>query len=187
MKRLSKLLIPFLVFFVLLDVGLAGFYFYKFFGKESRPGSCLVLEEKYCLEGKPSYHEEEVIGLVFLLPKKAPIFAPFDGNFSPSTYNVQMDGEARQYSGIGLQSGDPNHEDGAMGFSAIFFDSKPTSYSESRDVKKGEILGYVSGKKVEFLGDYNLFISFSEFDYEQKVDISSEKLLREHFSTWEQD
>jgi len=195
MKNLPKFLIFLLGFLVVLNGVLFGIYFSKtsgfkltsFVSKESGPGSCLVLEEKYCQKGEPVYKDNKLIFVGLKVPQNTPIFSPFAGDFSNTpTFFVKKAEEYITYPGISIDGGDYIVDEQKIkrptqSFSAVYYDSKFSQESRQFKVEKEVILGYVSEKKIEAYGDYNLLIGFSSLDQEKGMFSSDEEVLKKLF------
>lgn len=201
MRGLPKFLLLLLGFFIILNLVLAAIYFRKtskkghisslgptsLFKKEVKPGSCLVLEEKYCKEGKPIYKDNKLVFIGFSLPENTPIFSPFAGDLSNTgTFNFEKNGENAVYPGVSVYSAEIIYALGrdrpAKSFSAVYYDINLSEKASTKIVKKGEVIGQVSEGKIEAYGDYNLLVNFSQFSEEEKMFSSDEESLKRLFS-----
>lgn len=153
------------VFLVVLNAVVLGYYFFLRRGKTKetsvRPGSCFVLEEKYCKKGTKVFYNNRLAGVGFNLPRGTPIFVPFDGLMQSITFGVEKDGKPTSYPGIGVGISKDNFEGWKQwqNFSAVFF-REPVD-TIIKNIKKGEIVGKVLDKKIDYFGDYNLVVKFS--------------------------
>ncbi|HQA96316.1 MAG TPA: hypothetical protein PLN18_03030 [Candidatus Colwellbacteria bacterium] len=124
----------------------------------SKPGTCLLVEERYCSTAKFIYFEEArdpILG--FKIPAGAPVFAPTDGSATP----IFMDNPTNPnspYSGILLRHFViPNSTSGLITVNVI---ANPLSdANQNPEVQTGDLLGYVSENTVDVFGDYNLIVS----------------------------
>ncbi len=125
-----------------------------------RPGSCLVLEERYCHKGHLVYYKGKVAGVGFSLPAKAPIFSPFDGPVQAAKVTFRRDGKPFSYPAISIAGGVHGYHVWNVDhyFTAVMAKMGDLSPGE---VKKGEIAGHVSKEKLTFYPKYNLVIYFS--------------------------
>jgi len=127
-----------------------------------KPGSCLILEEKYCTEGKAISDPVDPNGLivVYKLPVGTPIFAAEEGYYSDTpTFYFWKDNinEKVSYPGISISISDDNTAKNThKTFSYIFY--KKDGILKTIMVKKGKFVGTVSENSITFLGDYNLAI-----------------------------
>ncbi|MEK7185828.1 MAG: hypothetical protein AAB675_00495 [Patescibacteria group bacterium] len=143
-----------------------------------KPGSCLVLEQKYCGNGKIIEWKSptgQIFKLVaFNLPADIPIFAPFDGQLlitdskkNPISPNIPM---ISIYNSKG-----PN--------TPIFSISGNTKIEnnfnkKSAEVKKGDIIGYIQNTDIKIL-DNTIVLTFTKLDSITKTFIvDEEKLLK---------
>lgn len=127
------------------------------------PGKCLVLEEKYCNQLKiidhPNNSDAKLI--IIDLPKGVPIFAPTTGFYSKSPIFSLKSKANTRYPGVTIiTSRDASSKNINAIYSFIFFNmGKQISSSE---IKKGEVLGYVSENKIDAIGNYNLAFTVSK-------------------------
>ena len=91
MRKLSGLIVLLLVVFVLIDILLAFLYFFPHLQDKtkslipgSKPGNCLVLEQRYCNTGEKLMIQNKFPMIGFVLPTNTSIFSPFDGKISHS-------------------------------------------------------------------------------------------------------
>lgn len=185
MKDLPKFLIFLLIFFAVLDLVLIGIYFSKtselpfIFKRESKPGSCLVLEKKYCRKGKPVYEDGELVYVGFKLPSKTPIFSPFSGDFSNTpTFFTKRGEEYITFPGISINEKDETGTPTKKSFSAVYYDFNPSQTAESFKVEKEIVIGYLSEKTLEAYGDYNLLIGFSKVSQEKRMFVPDQEFLK---------
>lgn len=158
------------------------------FWKKSPFSSCVVLEEKFCKKGEPVYYQNRFLGLGFLLPQETPIFAPFSGNFTRTpTFILKKNGRENKYPGISLHFEDYQEKIKDLGFSAMVFDRTSSKGARTGNIQKGEVLGYVSQEKIDFFGDYNLVVYFTEREHGQGTHDFSQSLLKKYFPEWKQD
>ncbi|RJR24758.1 hypothetical protein C4578_02455 [Candidatus Microgenomates bacterium] len=132
---------------------------------EPKPGSCLILEEKYCKEVKiiPHPTEENIFIAAANLPVGTLIFSPIDGYYSDSTNSYKNeDGTKSRYPGFIImisEDGTFSKTEGVHGF-VVFSDET----FKNSVVKKGDKLGRVSDKKIDRVGDYNLIYSITKYE-----------------------
>ena len=140
------------------------------------PGSCLLVEEKYCSLGKlidwqdPEGRVFKLVG--FRLPEGAPIFTPFAGSVSADTVGAGFNPDAATVTVY-------NPSDASA---PLFTINGVLVFPEKKfTVKEGELLALVGKKNITLLGDYNVVIIFSQFDSERKVFFTPQELLKKHF------
>lgn len=127
-----------------------------------KPGSCLVLEEKHCQEGQPVESNGKFAGMAFNLPANTPVFAPYTSSVSLTRYIPQRDGVKYPYSGITMETG----RYGEMAWEVerrvtlvANYQELPTSDSA---FNIGQIIGRVTADNLEYFGDYNLLVVFTQ-------------------------
>jgi len=155
--------------------------------RNKNPGSCLVLEQRYCSKAEPVYKDNELLFVGFKLPENTPIFSPFSGNVSTTpSFNLKNNGKSEIYPGASVHSKEKIFAFGAdrpkYSFSFIFFNKEDFNKPSSYDVEKGGIVGLLSSKKISVYGDYNLLVYFSEFDLNQKMFVLKQSELENFFS-----
>ena len=167
-----------------LLVAFLGFWFYRR-RSDSRPGSCAVLPERYCKKGEVLFGKNgKRVFLGFKVGRKMPVFAPFGGQlsrspmFSARAVNPESD---QAYTGmsVSVMEGE-KHQVPEKSFSAVFVHSQEGA-GGVQEVKKGEIIGRVSGEVMTDYGDYNLLVGFSEFDEETRMNRVSEGQFNHYF------
>lgn len=144
---------------------------------EPKPGSCLILEEKYCKEVKiiPHPTKENVFLAVANLPLGTPIFSPIDGNFSVTTNTFKNDdGTLERYPGfmvLDSEDGTFTKAKGVHGF--VLIGERPEDMKG--DVKKGDMLCKIFDKKIDKIGDYNLVYNITKYEKgEEKINYVSD-------------
>lgn len=182
----KKNLVLFLSLFILVDCILVLVYLFKtskitpsLFKK--KPGSCLILEEKFCRSGKPIYKEGKLIFIGFKVPKDTVIFTPFDGKFSNSrTFFIKKGDEYKTFAGYVVDEDGKVEE--AKSFSMLYYNLQiKDNEIINRQVKKGEEIGKISEKILSEYGDYNFLVSFSKFSSSKKMQEVDQELLKEVF------
>jgi len=139
-------------------------------------GSCKILEEKYCTQGKlvkwKNIEGNDVSFIGFNLSKGVKIFNPVDGYIGKTVLNKssQLKGS---YGSID-DSKDPNIKYGLVG------DIKFSNMS-SQKVTSGIILGEIDNTGAKNLGNFNLLISINRFDKIKNKYISAEDILKNYF------
>lgn len=144
------------------------------------PGSCLILEEKYCKEVKfisnPNNPSSKVA--VFKLPQGTTVFSPVGGYFSntPTFFFKDNSGKYITYSGATVTvSKDNTVKTVEAVYNFIYFKEKERSYPSG--VEKGQAISTILNKKISSLGDYNFVFSASEQKYNNgKIEYKSKDL-----------
>jgi hypothetical protein len=153
----------FIVFLVAVVIGFGVAYFgvqTDFWGIFAKPGSCLVLPEKYCKTGVD--FEEGSSLVAFKLPNWTPIFAPFDGEvLDADTSNLS--GRAQQGVFMEYYANSTADQSGSMNF--FMTGDYRLKEKLGSSVKKGDKMVRISQPKGETKGtSFNLLVSFGEYD-----------------------
>ena len=115
---------------------------------EPKPGSCLILEEKYCKNFEVKYYDnKEVAWVVYKLPNKAVIFFPIDGKYNQIELK-RDNGEILKKGVITLADYGIDIKDKYWYELSFFGNSNSKLFKKGKieTIKKGEILGYISKK-----------------------------------------
>ncbi|OGH35111.1 MAG: hypothetical protein A2958_02455 [Candidatus Levybacteria bacterium RIFCSPLOWO2_01_FULL_38_13] len=182
---LTKRLLFWIFLFVAIIAGLSLFYFKPNTIKNSpsgiserpRSGTCLILEQKYCSQGK-ILNSENLAGtkiklLGFHLPEGAPIFAPYNGSLST--------GKGNTFNKDSLNATVSNPDDQSIPVFTVIGDLRYPSSSSFYPVKKGEIVAYAQNAGITVLGDYNVVITFSIKDPNKGTLGTDEAILKQLF------
>lgn len=166
----SKPLLAVFLFLVLANLVIFYLYFHPQafrallakFSKTPQPGSCLILEEKYCQSGQLIENPSLPGSLLaaFRVPKNTVLFAPVDGFYSqtPTFFFIKDETtkEVVKYPGATITVADDNTAAAVKAiYSFIYFKEKENFYST---IQKGDIIGWISEQPIDFLGDYNLVV-----------------------------
>lgn len=167
-NKSSKLLSWILILLIFLVIGLTiyNFSFIKIsFNNyfKPKPGSCLILEEKYCRKVKlisvPWIDKGQIA--VFNLPKGTIIFAPVDGNFS-RTPSYNFPGVTEAYPGANiLISKDGTLSEAEYIYDFIYF--KNEEFVGKNKVKKGDKLASISEREITAVGNYNFIFTVEKY------------------------
>lgn len=134
----------------------------KFTKNKLLPGGCLVLQEKYCPKVKLINDPWMEGGLLaaYKVPKGSVLFSPVEGSYSntPTFYFEKDDGSIVQYPGVLIEVEENGISEKTI-YSFIYFREEKSEVLPNLVVKKGDALGLVSDKNIDFLGDYNVIFS----------------------------
>ena len=124
--------------------------------KDGEPGSCLILEERYCSSGVVVHTENGFPEVAFNLPTGTPIFAPYGG--------VGFEGQSLKAGYYGV---DVLGDNQVADFSFVGADDPPDIGDEQ--IELGSIVGYLAGGLLETPstlitddGSYNLLVAFAK-------------------------
>lgn len=160
---IKKAVIILLVVFILFDLGLGFYYLFSkqtknFIGflKQLRPGSCLILEEKYCKNAVRLNYNDRVVLAGFSLPSNTPIFLPYDAVINLTSAGFKKDKKVFSYPSLQLikEGGASNQP-----LIAVIFNDKDLPELEKTGVKNQEIY-QLTNTPVDFFGKYNLVVYF---------------------------
>jgi len=171
----TKFLLVSFVIFLCLD----GYFLIKYLSSRNinknqsigffkeKPGKCLILEEKYCSNYKiiKNPMNEEDLLVAFKLPKNTPLFSPISGFCPFPDFNLRNpnNNDVKKYSGlVVIDAKDQRATSIKKSFNFIFFNLKNDGCSVP---KKGEIIGAVDDKIIDYYGDYNLIFSITKQSY----------------------
>ncbi len=136
------------------------------------PGSCLVLEQKYCGNGKTAEWKNPngtTIKLVaFRLPSGAPIFAPLSGTINKSDKGSSFISSKAAALVINDSKNPSATHFGIVG-DLTFSENKATA-------EKGSVIAYAANNGVNVLGDYTLVLLFSKLDPEKKIEVVDKEM-----------
>src|SRR3989344_4767152 len=143
--------------------------------KKPKPGSCQVLEQKYCSEGKLIEWEfqgipRKLVGL--RLPPNVPIFAPRDDTIRKTTVNQPSPFAGFMATLLALGRPVPSY--------AFYGDLRFESMIEQK-AKKGDIIARTQDTGTKMFGDYSVVLWVSQTDPETKKAFTPEDLLKEMF------
>lgn len=141
------------------------------------PGSCLILEEKYCKTGKIEYVENKVMGILYEVKKNTPIFSPMTEGY---TIGEIKENGSKIFTVKNKIFKDKNiKSDGyEMYFSGNFVE-KITDDVDSKKITKGKIFAYTT---VSSNNEITIFMVptktfLNDFDQIQS-DVDEDKILK---------
>lgn len=160
----------------------------KFAGKP-RPGSCLILEEKYCKNFKliPNPNDPKGILAVFKIPEGSNLFAPIGGFYSSTPTFFFKDTESnkdRTYPGAAIAVGRESNSKSITAIYGFVFFSQAQKFSSSA-IKKGDIISEISDKPIDYFGSYNLVFAITKQNFRNgKIEfLSNDNKLKEILKT----
>jgi hypothetical protein len=130
------------------------------------PGSCLILEEKYCKTVKfindPRF--KGLILAVYKLDKDALVFSPFDGIYSniKASTGKNESGQISYSPGIIAQKNIHTNDLPDYSITFVFYNNTSRIF-DNNSVKKAEILGTVSDKTINSFDNYNLIVEATRY------------------------
>jgi hypothetical protein len=124
------------------------------------PGSCLILEEKYCKTVK-FIDDPRLKGnmlAIYSLGRNAILFSPVDGQFVNITAGAfkKNTNQVLYYPGIVVLK---KYNIGSLpeySFSFTFYNNSATNPNNT--LERGDVIGTVSDKTISFFGNYNLVV-----------------------------
>lgn len=164
---MNRILLIGLGLFILFDILLAGYFFtnksgFDLFKFEPRPGSCLILEEKYCRGVKfikDPYFKDGLMA-AYKVKKGAYLFAPIGGlsSTSPSFTLKNSNGQDEIYRGATIIISKDEHVENFSSIYSFVFYADQYLHSAS-SIKKGETIAILSDRPIRAIGDYNLVVN----------------------------
>jgi len=131
---------------------------------EIKPGSCLILEEKYCKTGKIKYENDKLMGIEYIVDKNTKLFSPITNQYIIAEANDP----SKKAIIIGNQSFDKSKGITESDNYQIIFDGDYFDTYKNRGVlkqiKKGLIFGYSNKNKETSVVLTPLKIGMDEFE-----------------------
>lgn len=126
-----------------------------------KPGSCLVLEEKYCRKGVVISTDGKFVGIGFHVPDKTVLFSPFEGKVNTPMVTVAVGKKTDSYPGIRIATRYVGNKikEFILSATVVYREAKPLQ--NTPDIQTGEVFGIVSSQPFDLFPSYNLFIYFS--------------------------
>lgn len=118
---------------------------------EIKPGSCLILEEKYCKTGKITYIDNEMTGIVYKIDKKAVLFSPITEKYFLNEVYVEGENFNRKEFKVGGDVYLKNDNITRYGYWIIFEGEVLNEFDKQSDKKisKGKVFGYANTNKTK--------------------------------------
>lgn len=142
----------------------------------TKPGNCLILEEKYCNQAKlinSQTSTRQIIRMIgFRLSPEVPVFSPSDGQISKTKLNNDVV-FFKGYQAIIFNPNEPN------GLRYEFSGDIKFDNMLSVSLKKGDIVGYIQDTDVDMLG-YNLVFYAYNIGPDRK-EIINEEVMKQIF------
>ena len=130
---------------------------------DGEPGSCLILEERFCRTGELVVFMSEDspnTRLGFRLPAGTPVFALYDGVIRPG--NAVLGGSNQRENRLGdpMWANFPHAmtAEGFTMFRAVFIDEAEQRPTSDTEVQSGDLIGRMSGDVLSGATDYNLVV-----------------------------
>jgi hypothetical protein len=141
------------------------------------PGSCLILAEQYCDLGKPIYDSNnQLVGLGFKLPDGSKIYAPFKGQIEKNSAFL-LNGKA--YPSLELMDTSKDDWGRSQTRSYFYVTAYPQEPIATETIEKNQPLMTLVETNVE--GDYNLILTFREYDVKANQGKTNLDLLKQFF------
>jgi hypothetical protein len=130
------------------------------------PGSCLILEEKYCRTVKFVKNPLTDTGqfAIYKVNNNTIIFSPLDGVYAGDTKTtVSKDDSSQKYPEIFIfKYKDSLNSIPDFNLSFIFYNNLPYLTPDTL-IKKGQIIGKIANKNINYFGNYNLAVKSSKY------------------------
>lgn len=140
----------------------------------AKPGSCLILEEKYCSKAEV-IKRQTAQGLTikqigFRLPARAPLFMPVDNQVT----KAKLNDEIIFYKGSQAVVFNPNNHSTLR---YKFIGDLQFENMLSLNMKKGEVFGYIQDEGIEMLG-YNLVFYIADIGSDNMEEENIEEMKK---------
>ena len=135
------------------------------FSDKPKPGSCLILEEKYCKQAvvlkNPNVSNAQLVA--YRVPKGTLLFAPIDGKYDSSSHFAYKDstGKLQYYGGAIIADSKDYRAVNINAFYNFIYFNQETQFPLPQ-IKKGDTIGSISEKTVAVFGDYNLVFNITK-------------------------
>ena len=118
---------------------------------EIKPGSCLILEEKYCKTGEITYVDNEINGIVYKIDKKAVLFSPMTEKYFSNEVYVEGENFNRKQFKVGGDVYLENDDITRFGYWIVFEGEVLSEFDKQSDKKisKGKVFGYADTNKTK--------------------------------------
>jgi|GEM_PF-3034672 len=118
---------------------------------EIKPGSCLILEEKYCKTGKIKYIDNNPVGIVYEINKKTTLFSPVTDRYLANKMNMIGENFDRNQFTVGGNVYLENDDITRFGYWIVFDGEVLNEFGNKSDKKinKGKVFGYADINKTK--------------------------------------
>jgi len=137
---------------------------------------CVILDKENCALGKPIYENNQLMAIGFKLPDGSKIYAPFKGQIEKNSAFL-LNGKAYP----SLELTDTSKDDWGRSQTRSYF--YVTAYSQepiaTETIEKNQSLMTLIETNIE--GDYNLILTFREYDVKANQGKTNLDLLKQFF------
>lgn len=145
-----------------------------FWRQPPRPGSCLILPEKYCKTGEIARTKDGKPVLIgFQLPPGTPVFTPFAGTLSMPSIPLDHEGQSAIYPGLAIYSDevvfDLGHDRPLLSFTMVLPDQSVAARLSPKPLAKGELIIATTRADTRLLGKYDLLVYFGRANTDIKM------------------
>jgi len=177
-----------LIFIIIISVVSVGiiflalnYFFFHFFNQNTgKPGSCLILEQKYCKKGvvinSPWYSND--IAIAFNLPVGTKVFSPITGEVSTPIMGLEKGSTDNISSGFIIET---KADDLTSEYILLMNLSQKDRFVDTKSMKQGNQLGNLNKDQISFLGKYNLILVLNKYDDNKQI-ISTKDMIKKLFS-----
>lgn len=149
-----------------------------------KPGSCLILQEKYCKNGQLIKNPLDPSGfaVAFKVSDNTPLFSPFQGDYlTPNiTSNINTKIELVKTSGVNFRQ---KNGDIITNYLCLFIVKDKDRIIGFKNIEKGLSVATISKEIInKNLGNYNLIVILSQYDQEKKEVLPTFDTLEKIFS-----
>lgn len=177
-RQIFFLLAFFISLIALLFVFIDNIYFHLIF--KAKPGSCLILEERFCKTAVLKYKDDKAIGITFKVAKNVPIFSPAYSNYS-SVESINSETLPKKSFTIGNHRVD-NLNNKTQPWYTIYFDGEILpEYSNSKlgnKISKGIVFAHTDKNFSTVKNDLFLSITHASLNFNTiNIKADSEAIL----------
>jgi hypothetical protein len=143
----------------------------------AKPGSCLILEEKYCKTVKfiPDPRFPDQILAVYKIDKGVKLFSPFEGIIHVAKtffYKSPDKNNAVSYKALAVYDNIPPTKTNWLDFNLTFDNTFDASFNDVH-IKNGATIGSLTDKNIDFVGNYNLVVKVTKIEVKDQALIPS--------------
>lgn len=177
------ILVIILTLFYLVDDLFTNYQYFegKFIPK---PGSCLILQQKYCQKAKliKNPFNSDSYAIAFKLPKNTPLFSPVDGDYFTPVIGKKESEDDSSFSSTSFDFRKKT-DTSLFYYSCLAKIDNQDRFVGIKKIKKGEKVYQLSQKTIDpQVGDYNLIFLFKYQNNDSKEFLTTVDMLKKIFS-----
>jgi len=144
---------------------------------------CVILDKENCSLGKPIYENNQVVAIGFNLPNGSQVYAPFKGQIEKNSSWI--------LNGVGypaIEMMDTTKEDwGRQEIRNYLYVVASNFQSQTipATLERGQTIIFINDETSKMQGDYNLILTFKEYNLETNKWKTNLDLLKQYFPNLE--